>query len=599
MKTNLRYIIFSIIICLFFSLTFSDTLSDYSKARKLFKTEQKMESYVLLKNISQIPSEVQDFALYYFGQLSSREESIPIYEKLLSLYPDFILASGLRTEIADYYFTKEDWSKLSSEQNWMLAKTYNSRGRWADSKKAFTRWFDLYQTPDKLTEALYLCGINAVKLAEYKDAYRYFDDVIRSQNKDFVNLARYQKAQLIYSQKGIDEGIAAFLDLRNRFAEDKAFMATILPEMASLYRIKDMYSEAEECYVSYLKMFPDRQSSDEIRFHLARMLFISGNYETAEKYFYEIVNKDKIDQAYGPASLFILNLMPQTNPIRRKEIFKRLFDEYPWTYYGHLAAQYLDKKFYKKPEAFNKNIDIKTISPRAALFMKLEDYETAAMLLRPKYMSNIYNLPLALFMIELYEKIGDYYNALGISDTVWRIYQNKGTLDSMPLIFWEKSNPRYYWDEVNSEAGKYGLDPYMLLGLMRQESRFNAKAISKSKARGLMQLMPATAAGLARYFKLEKYDLDVPSTNVMFGVKYYAEMLKKHPNNPEFVLSCYNAGPNRTAIWVSENAQLEIEEFIEKIPYTETRNYVKVIMKNYWNYRGLYTNNPYLGNKFY
>ena len=581
------------------SLVFSDTLSDYAKARKLFDTDR-MESYRLLKNVSQQPSEVRDFALYYYGQLSSRVESIPIYEQLLSLYPDFILATGLRTEIADYYFAKENFEKLKADDIWMLAKAYYSRGRWVDSKKAFLYWVDKYQTADKLIEANYFLGMNAMNsgTTDYKDAYSYLDVVIKSKDKEFVNLARFQKSKLISAQQGVDEGIAAFQVLRNEYGNDTELMAKVLPEQAGLYRTKDRYLDAEDCYVAYLKMFPNKESSDEIRFQLARMLFISANYESAEKYFKEITNKDELDQSYGPASLFIMTLMPQTNPIRRKEIHERLFKEFPWTYYGHLSAQYLGKRFRRDSDKFNKSIDIKTASPRASLFLELEDYDTAIILLRQKYLKNTYNLPLALYMIELYEKVGDYYNALGISDTVWRIYQNKGKLESMPLIFWEKSNPRYYWEEVNREASKYDADPYMLLGLIRQESRFNSKAISKSRARGLMQLMQATASGLARFFGLEEYDLDNPSTNIRFGVKYYAEMTKKHPNKVEYVLSCYNAGPNRTAIWVSENAQLCTEEFVETIPYTETRNYVKVIMRNYWNYRDLYTDDVYMGNKF-
>ncbi len=599
LKINFRRGLFIFFLCSI-TLVFSDTLSDYAKARKLFKTDR-MESYILLKNVSQQPSEVRDFALYYYAQLSSREDSIPIYEQLLSLCPDFILATGLKTEIADYYFTKENFAKLNSADIWMLAKAYYSRGRWADTKKAFLYWLENYQTEDKLTEANYLLGMTAVKLgvSDYKDAYGYFDDVIKSKDKGFINLARFNKSKLISTQQGLDEGIAAFQVLRNDYGNDTELMSMVLPELASLYRIKDRYLESEDCYVTFLKMFPNRESSDEIRFQLARMLFISANYESAEKYFKEITNKDELDQSYGPASLFIMTLMPQTNPIRRHEIHQRLFNEFPWTYYGHLSAQYLGKRFKRNPDKFNTYIDIKAVSPRAALFLELEDDDTAAIFLRQKYLKNTYNLPLALYMIELYEKLGDYYNALGISDTVWRIYQYKGKLDSMPLVFWEKSNPRYYWEEVNSESGKYGADPYMLLGLMRQESRFNAKAISKSKARGLMQLMPATASGLARFFGLDKYDLDNPSVNIRFGVKYYAEMTRKHPNNVEYVLSCYNAGPNRTAIWVSENIQLSTEEFVETIPYTETRNYVKVIMRNYWNYRDLYTNDVYMENKFF
>jgi len=591
MKNILTNLLFFVILLATF--TFADTLSDYSRARKLFNTEQKMESYILLRNISQTTSEVQDFALYYYAKLSSREDSIPIYEQLLKMYPDFIFAQSLRNEILDYSFTKEAWGKLSSAEVWNLAKIYNSRARWADSKKAFSYWFKNYPSADKVIEAKYLSGINATKLGEYAAAYSFFADVINSSDKQFSNLARIQKAKLIYVQKGIDAGIEAYLHLRENYSSNLYLMETVLLELASLYRINDRYAEAEECYVTYLKMFPERQTSDEIRFQLGRMLYISGNYLSAEKYFYEVVEKEKVDQTVGPVSLFILTLLPETTPIRKKELYERLFKEYPWTYYGHLAARCLGKSFRREPDVLNKDIDIKMLSQRAAFFIELGDYETAALFLRPKFFANTSNLALALYLIELYEKNNDQYNALGISDVVWRNHQNKGKLYTMPTVFWEKANPLYFWEDVNKESQKYGLDPYMVLALMRQESRFNAKAISKSNARGLMQLMLPTAKAVARGFNLDKYDLDDPSTNIMFGVNYFAEMTKRHPNNKEYVLSCYNAGPNRTAVWVSENRQLQTEDFIEQIPYTETRNYVKVVMRNYWNYRDLYAKNVY------
>ncbi|GEM_PF-4617093 len=591
--------IFLFVIFIFLSTAINaDTLSDYSRARKLLKNNQRMESYFIFSEISQVPSEVQDFSLYYFGQLSSWEESIPIYEKLLSLYPGFILATGLRNEIMDYYFKKDDLTRFTSEEIWSLAKIYNSRSRWADSKKALQHWFQNYRTQDKLVEATYLSAINATKLGEFEDAYSYFADVINSNDNKFINLARFQKAKLINAQKGIDDGIEAFVYLRNNHESNSTLMEMVLPELARLYRVKDMHKEAEECYVKYLKMFPKSSIADDIRFQLGRILFVSSNYQSAEKYFSDIANNDNPDQSFAPASLFILSLMPDANPIRKKEIYKRLYNEFPWTYYGHLAAQYLGKRFHREPVEFKRAIDIKSISPKAQLYISLGDYDTAAIYLRPKFYANTNNLQLALYLIELYEKLGDTYNALGISDRVWANFQYRGNLSSMPIVFWEKSNPLYYWEEVREEANKYSVDPYMLLALMRQESRFNYAARSKSNARGLMQLLESTAKVVAKGFGMSNYDLDNPTTNIKFGVKYFADMTKRHPNTTEYVLSCYNAGPNRTAIWVSENCQLEIEEFVEKIPYTETRNYVKVIMKTFWNYRDFYENDPYVDSKY-
>ncbi|OGI11180.1 MAG: hypothetical protein A2Y40_04865 [Candidatus Margulisbacteria bacterium GWF2_35_9] len=584
----MRLIFISIIIGCIFCFSYSDILQDYSTARKLFRSGNKKESIQLLKKISQEPSEVQDFSLYYLGQLSSVDESIPIYEELLKFYPNFILSSNLQNVITDYSISKDNWNRFGENELWTIASRYFSLSRWRDSQKVYSYLLEHYPTTSRKIEALYHLGVCSLKLSEFTTANMYLEKVILSKDKSYHHLAKYNKAQVILIHNGAPLGIIALKELRDTYQKDQKILEMLLPEMARVYRIMNRYEEAAECYKTLLTLITNRYSADEIRYNLARMYYISGNYQAAGEYFLEITNQVPLSQSFGPASLFMLTLMPGADPVQNQKINERLYNEFPWSYYGHLSAVRTGKTFRRESVPFSSILDIKSINPRVKQFIEMDDYETASTLLRPEFFKKPFNPPLALYLIKLYEHANDYYKALGISDLVWKEYEKNGELKRMPVVFWEKCYPRHYWREVSREARKYGIDPYMMLSLIRQESRFNKEALSRSNAFGLMQLKKTTADGVAKTLGLKQYNLNEPIANIMLGTRYFSDMINKNPKYPHYALACYNAGPNAAKRWIVSGEHLSPEEFAETIDYSETQHYVKTIMKNYWNYKEIY-----------
>ncbi|WP_177187737.1 lytic transglycosylase domain-containing protein [Formivibrio citricus] len=143
-----------------------------------------------------------------------------------------------------------------------------------------------------------------------------------------------------------------------------------------------------------------------------------------------------------------------------------------------------------------------------------------------------------------------------------------------------------YRDIVEKRARAEGLDPAWVYGLMRQESRFISDAKSGVGARGLMQLMPATARWVAKKLGWKKFDLNNVneiSNNVALGSHYLGEVWKKLGSSQVLASAGYNAGPGRARAWQADRP-LEAAVYIENIPFTETRDYVKKVMANAMHY---------------
>ena len=129
----------------------------------------------------------------------------------------------------------------------------------------------------------------------------------------------------------------------------------------------------------------------------------------------------------------------------------------------------------------------------------------------------------------------------------------------------------------------------LVAGLIRQESAFESNAMSRVGAVGLMQVMPKTASKLARQLKVKyvRGRLTDPGYNLQLGSRYLAGLIQAY-GTPEAALAAYNAGEERVAQWTAGQNYLEPAEFVESIPFTETREYVQIVMRNADVYRQVY-----------
>ena len=130
----------------------------------------------------------------------------------------------------------------------------------------------------------------------------------------------------------------------------------------------------------------------------------------------------------------------------------------------------------------------------------------------------------------------------------------------------------------------------MVASLIRQETEFNPGAISNRNAYGLMQLLPSVGRSLARQEGIHHFqtsELLNPSTNIRLGTLYLKQTLDRFGGQPEYAFAAYNAGDDRVTDWQSIGNYHGMDEFVESIPFTETREYVEAILRNEQIYREL------------
>ncbi|HVH67419.1 MAG TPA: transglycosylase SLT domain-containing protein [Gemmatimonadales bacterium] len=143
---------------------------------------------------------------------------------------------------------------------------------------------------------------------------------------------------------------------------------------------------------------------------------------------------------------------------------------------------------------------------------------------------------------------------------------------------------------VEGEAAEFGVDPMLLVAIVRQESVFDAQALSPAGARGLAQLLPGTAALTARGLDVTFYPewITVPDLNLHLGAAHLQELLQRFGGRVELAVAAYNAGAAPVMRWLGRADSSDPDEFIELIPYQETRGYVRSVLRNHELYRALY-----------
>ncbi len=158
-------------------------------------------------------------------------------------------------------------------------------------------------------------------------------------------------------------------------------------------------------------------------------------------------------------------------------------------------------------------------------------------------------------------------------------------------IILKKIYPKMYSEYVEKYAKEFNVDPLLIFSIIKAESNFNEKAHSSSGAKGLMQLMEATALEIANKINeplIEQDSLLEPEKNIMIGTKYYAELLKSYDGNMLLALTAYNAGMGNVNEWIQNGIIRQDGSDIENIPYKETNMYVRKIINNYKMYKTIY-----------
>ena len=172
------------------------------------------------------------------------------------------------------------------------------------------------------------------------------------------------------------------------------------------------------------------------------------------------------------------------------------------------------------------------------------------------------------------------------NDGLWRGFVKKNAT-AMEMLY-----PLPHADLIADAAEAFSISPWLILGIMRAESLYQPTVVSSVGARGLMQIMPTTGARIAEltgYPNFEPAHLDRPEVSIAFGAWYLARLLNYYDHHLPLAIAGYNAGPEAIDRWISEKKTMKLDEFLEDIPYEQTRNYVSKVLSNMEIYSRVYS----------
>ncbi|MCU1227489.1 MAG: Soluble lytic murein transglycosylase and related regulatory protein [Acidobacteria bacterium] len=277
--------------------------------------------------------------------------------------------------------------------------------------------------------------------------------------------------------------------------------------------------------------------------------------------------------------------------------FRTLIASYPFSYYSYRAKQLMGGV--PATPTFSQtfpDITIQLDDVGTSRFAAVQELAYLGLMrdatreLKLLAAANPDNLGLAFALADLYVQAGEPFKANGVLQRRFRQFVRHGGND-IPQRFWEILFPLNYWETIRDEAGRRQIDPYLVASIIRQESGFEPTVVSNAGAVGIMQIMPAEAASIAAragLIDVTRESLFDPKINIAVGAAEFVQKLAAVNGNDTLAIAAYNAGEDAVGKWIAHTPIDDIDLFVESIPYSETRLYVKSVTRNRFEYRRIY-----------
>jgi soluble lytic murein transglycosylase len=361
---------------------------------------------------------------------------------------------------------------------------------------------------------------------------------------------------------------------------------------------------AIQYYGDLAQRFPDSVMASTAHWHAAWLNYRLGDKKIAAQLFDEQIERYPTDTHISAAIYWrgVLYQEFEKNPAAAAAYYQKLVHSYPQYYYTDLAKQRLESLGSVDPETLPQLAHLGGANPPELTTDIPEDdvhVERARLLanagLNQYIVSEISASPDsstwgAYAEAQLYGSYGENWRAMRVLKQKVQSYFAL-PMDAIPRPYWDLLFPQPYWPMVQSNSQQQGLDPYLVASLIRQESEFNPTVISYANAWGLMQLLPRVGSELARKERVRPYRTEfllIPQVNLKLGTIYFRQLMDEFKGQPEYALAAYNAGDDRVRTWLANGPYGSLPEFVESIPFTQTREYVEAIMRNREMYHRLY-----------
>jgi soluble lytic murein transglycosylase len=408
-----------------------------------------------------------------------------------------------------------------------------------------------------------------------------------------------------------EDAVQTTLNELRQFGPSSPWLEQALLSAGNMYLLKRDYDRAIDYFRELQQRFPNGSRSSYAHWKASWLAFRQGRSDEARKGFENQIALYP-DSPEIPNALYWRARMAEEegNPAMARAFYQKLSDRFRNYYYAELGRERLKAL----PAAASKDA-----APHYALLDHVSLLSSAGKItetappednLRVERARLLSNGGLADMAVRELQAAAAQEGGSWAPPEMARVYQDGGRYDrgiqimkrttpnyfavdlpDLPRPYWEALFPKAYWPDLRKYSELNGLDPYLVASLIRQESEFNALAISHANAVGLMQLLPKTGKTVARQVKLKGYSapqLYTPAVNLELGTRYFKEMVDKYNGQFEYALAAYNAGTDRVGDWLGQGHYRDPQEFVESIPFTETREYVQAILRNASVYRQLY-----------
>lgn len=405
------------------------------------------------------------------------------------------------------------------------------------------------------------------------------------------------------------------LQIESRFPTSP-WLAEALYSSGNMYLLKPDYPTAIKYYIDLATRFPKSCESQHTgpcsnyspsaHWRAAWLTYRLGNYTQAAQMFddqlSEYAGGQEIPAAlYWRARIYADQEHDPANAVKYYQTLARVYRHY---YYADLAEQRLAQMGSDVGTAPTGSAQLDALQPEEVPELSADVPDQDPHLVKARLLANAglneYISPEiqaadgsdewgSFAEAQIYASYGETWRAMRLMKRAVPFYTS-APISAIPIAYWHILFPEPYWSVIKQSATQNGLDPYMVAALIRQESEFNPSAISNKDAYGLMQLLPRVGKELARQEGIHHFEtrslLD-PDTNIRLGSLYLKQTLDKFGDHPEYAFAAYNAGDDRVTAWQAIGSYHDIDEFVESIPFSETRNYVQSILRNESIYREL------------
>jgi soluble lytic murein transglycosylase len=562
--------------------------------KKLAQAAAALQALRSRKNAS---SEILEEALFLQAQATEDiKHAHNLYQHLREQHPRSKWAAAARREQASLRERMPEYFRFDTVGTLIADADQLVRERaYGEAEAIFKKLLNSAEDADLRLRLLNKLSALYLAVRRRQDAFSLLEQIARDypQTPDAPR-ALYQLGQILWNRHDNAQALDIFKQIITRYPA-----SPVLDR--ALYAAGDIYEwfgnkdAAMASYHSVRLDFPGSEVRDDATWRLAWLHFRGGDFADAYRIF-KLLASEARDSALRTAARYWQGRSAEKagDGELAKQIYGEAYDAGAESYYQALAADALARLGAKvrepdyEPPARGQDAEWSSTNPRIAFHLA-----------RARALSALSLRSLAVAEISALEVIAGTDNAMRLY--LAREYFNNqayrrslALANQLPASIDERELYRFplaHWPSIQRIAQERDLDPYLILALIRQESLFDPSARSPAFALGLMQLLPSTAARVAGRHGMRapsNEKLFDPEVNLNLGTRYLKDLLQRYSNNWFKAIAAYNAGEAAVDRWEKEIMADDIEEFVERIPYLETRGYVKLVLRNHRIYKKLY-----------